>query len=133
MTTAEITGPVKDANKGLPRSLWIVPLILALENSAIVQIPQPWFVIYQYRGIPIVFGLALLFFGRRRLLGVGVDEITINFTYAGAHVGCLIIFAGVEMLLIRFGDAASSLQLRIGVALWLVLIASLVVTLLRTF
>ncbi|HET6145516.1 MAG TPA: exosortase E/protease, VPEID-CTERM system [Candidatus Acidoferrales bacterium] len=132
MTIADFN-PAADPNEGLPRLLWIVPLILAIENSAIVQIPHPWFVIYQYRGIAVVFGLALLFFGRHQLTGLGKEGIAIDWTYVGVHAACAILCAVIEALLFQFNSTASPLELRIGVSLWLILIAGLVVTLVRTF
>ncbi len=112
---------------------WLVPLILALENTAVVQIPHPWFTVYLYRGVPIVLGFTLLLFGRSTLSQFKQEKPEISRKFVLLHLAILGSLAVVELYLLRFYSSGSTHRIQFAVAFWLILLGALVVTLLRVF
>ena len=114
-----------------PWRLWLIPLILAIETTAVVQVPHPWFTIYLYRGVPVFFGLTLLFFGRVELRRIG--EMTFSTTGAAVHVAALTSLAVVELFLLAIRRGVAGPTYVVVADAWLLLLLSLVPTLLVTF
>jgi exosortase E/protease (VPEID-CTERM system) len=119
--------------RSVPRFFLFVSLILAIENTLVVQIAHPWFVIYLYRGIPIVFGLSLLFLGRRRLRSLGPEYFSISIPFVSIHLVALCLFICLELFLRRFYVVDGALTLHVAVGLWILLIPVLVISLLGAF
>ncbi len=119
---------------GIPRRLWIFLLILAGENTLAVQLPHPWFNMYLYRGLPIVFGLALIFFGRRPFRTAFLPSEPIRAVPAAWHVATLALLALLEVvLLLHLGTAPVGPALRTAAGLWLGLFPVLAATLILSF
>lgn len=116
---------------GLHRRLWALLALLAVENTLAVQIPHPWFNIYLYRGLPIVFGLALVFFGRQAFRTAFAEDLPFQRAPGLVHVVSLtfLLLLGLVILPgIINTPAQSGLHLAVGVwlALFPVLVASLI-------
>ncbi len=125
---------LSESSSGLPRRLWMLLFLLAVENTAVVQLPHPWFNMYLYRGLPIVFGLALVFFGRPRFCAVFLESREIQPVPVAIHVVALGALAVLEaVLLLRFGSLPPSFGLRAAVWLWLALFPVLAATLILSF
>ncbi len=119
---------------GIPRRLWIFLTILAAENTLAVQLPHPWFNMYLYRGLPIVFGLALIFFGRIPFRSAFLPDEPIRIAPAAWHGATLALLASLEVILLqRFGTEPAGPALRAAVALWLYLFPVLAATLILSF
>ena len=93
-----------------PRQLWIFTFILAVEYVAVAH-PHPDFIPNAYKGVTIVFGLALLFFGRSRLGTLGLEELPVRRLFLALHIFTLAVFAALGVYLVRFHAG--------GPALWL--------------
>ncbi len=109
-------------------------ILLAVENTIVVQLPHPWFNMYLYRGLPIVFGLALVFFGRPQFRTSFIQSRAIQPVPIGVHVVTLGLWAVLEIfLLLRFGSLPPGPSLRVAVWLWLALFPVLAATLFLSF
>lgn len=111
----------------------MLALVLAVEDTVVVKLPHPWFSFYLYRGAPIAFGVALLFFGRDRIRALQEFGSTINFSATGWHLASFLSFVLLEFVLGHSGSRLSPLVVRSAIVLWLALIPTLVFFLLLIF
>ena len=111
--------------------VWLIPLILAVETTAAVQFPHPWFNIYLFRGVPVFFALTLLFFGRNELGALGSSVFQAG--WASLHVGLLALVAVAELYLLGFQQRSGSTVYTVVGYAWPVLLSSLVPSLLLAF
>ena len=113
--------------------MWVLALIIAVEDTVVVKLPHPWFSFYLYRGAPIAFGLALLFFGRDRIRALQDFGSKVNFSATGWHLATFLSFVLLEFALGKSGSWLSHLAVRAAIALWLALIPTFVFLLLLIF
>ena len=113
--------------------IWLFPVILAAENIVAVQLPHPWYRFYLYRGAPILFGLALLFFGRKTLAVFVTHKLSFSRIAFGGHVAAFAAFLLLELFLGHAYTVLAPVTRETTVVLCLALIPVLVALLVAAF
>ncbi len=121
----------RSSRSELSYRVWLIPLILAVETTAAVQFPHPWFNIYLFRGVPVFFALMLLFFGRKELRGLGSPVFQARWT--AFHAVLLALVAVAELYLLGFQQQSGSTAYEVVAYAWPVLLFGLVPSLLIAF
>lgn len=116
------------------RLLWIFPVVLfAVEYTALSLFPHRWFTIHLYRGAPVVFGLALLFFGRSQFRVFAQGQLAFKRGIATVHVASLAFLIVFQATLLRYPSPSERSKPPLLVLIWLVLLLTTIGTLLASF
>ena len=121
----------RSSRSALSYPVWLIFFILAVETTAAVHFPHPWFNIYLFRGVPVFFALILLFFGRNELRSL--VSTVFQARWAALHAGLVALVVLAELYLLGFQQRSSSTVYEVIGYAWPVLLFSLVPSLLITF
>lgn len=126
---------LSETRRALPKSLLFLGAIVA-EKLTVLHLPSGWMrgAVQIFGGAPAAFGLALLFFGWRRLSSARL-QVRWNRSAIVVHLLLLLVLCGVQIVYGHSFDAPSSRgPLFLGLAaLWTALIPLLVFTLVLSF
>ncbi len=114
---------------GLLRRVALLVAVISLEYTLAQLIPHPHWGIYQLRGVPIVFGLAVLFFGRRQLRELRLRVQPLQRSLLALHAVSFLSFAALEVLFARNSTLGAVVPLWLAPVLLLLSLASLTLAL----
>ena len=115
------------------RKFWILLCILAFEKAAAARFGHPWANSYLGKGIPLVFGMALLFFGRAPLRRCWYGDSPFDWRFAAIHTALLVCLALLDIFLRDYQWGVSGAAHAVAVCIWVALVPALVFSLLRAF
>lgn len=112
---------------------WLLALLI-VEKLSLLSLPPSWMLVWVHRlsGSPVLFFVALLFFGRRQLLSVTRSNITWSRPFVLLHVTTLLLLAAVQIGFYRAHLEPGTRSFDLVATVWTLLIPVAIVTLFAT-